>query len=98
MSLQGHPLQCYLYLPPCASELLYLRILAPHFPAIRCIVRTIYEVRSNDAKITEIEKGLQLGLLDKVIEIVTDVQTTPLKQYDVSAEVLNEQHIYKELS
>ena len=24
VSLQGHPLQCYLYSPPCASELLYL--------------------------------------------------------------------------
>ena len=75
-SLQGHPLQCYLYSPPCASELLYLRILAPHFPAIRRIVRTIYEVRSNDAKITEIEKALRLGLLDKILEIVTIAQTT----------------------
>ena len=95
VSLQGHPLQCYLYSPPCASELLYLRILAPHFPAIRRIVRTIYEVRSNDAKITEIEKALRLGLLDKILEIVTDAQTTRLRQYDVLAEVLNEQHIYK---
>ena len=95
VSLQGHPLQCYLYSPPCASELLYLRILAPHFPAIRRIVRTIYEVRSNDAKITEIEKALWLGLLDKILEIVTDAQTTRLRQYDVLAEVLNEQHIYK---
>ena len=31
-SLQGHPLEYYLSSPPCASELLYLRILAPHFP------------------------------------------------------------------
>ena len=52
-------------------------------------------MRSNDAKITEIEKALRLGLLDKILEIVTNAQTTRLRQYDVSAEVLNEQHIYK---
>ena len=52
-------------------------------------------MRSNDAKITEIEKALWLGLLDKILEIVTDAQTTRHRQYDVSAEVLNEQHIYK---
>ena len=52
-------------------------------------------MKSNNAKITEIEKALRLGLLEKILEIATDVQTTRLRQYDVSAEVLNERHIYK---
>ena len=94
-SLQGHPLECYLYSPPCASDFLYLRILAPHFPAIRRIVMNIYELRRNDTKIIEIETALQHGHLEKVLEIVNEARTDRLRQYDVSAEMLIEKHIYK---
>ena len=71
-SLQGHPLECYLSSPPCASELLYLCILAPHFPAIRRIVMTIYEVWRYDRRITEIEYALRYCHLDKILEIVKE--------------------------
>ena len=94
-SLQGHPLECYLYSPPCASDFLYLRILAPHFPAIRRIVMNIYELRRNDTKIIEIETALQHGHLEKVLQIVNEARTDRLRQYDVSAEVLIEKDIYK---
>ena len=94
-SLQGHPLECYLYSPPCASDFLYLRILAPHFPTIRRIVMTIYELRRNNTKITEIETALWHGHLEKVLEIVNEALTDQLRQYDVTAKVLVEKDIYK---
>ena len=85
-SLQGHPLECYLYSPPCASQFLYLRVLAPHFPAIRHIVMTIYEVR---------RYALRYGHLDNILEIVKEARTTRMRQYDVSAQVLDEKSIYE---
>ena len=94
-SLQGHPLNCYLSSPPCTSDLLYLRILAPHFPTIRSIVMAIYEVWRNNTRILEIERALQYGHLDKVLDIVQEARTTRLRQYDVSTSVLNEQDIYE---
>ena len=69
-SLQGHPLECYLSSPPCTSDLLFLRILAPHFPAIRRIVMAIYEVRRNNTRINEIEYALRYSHLDKILDIV----------------------------
>ena len=74
-SLQGHPLECYLYSPPCASDFLYLQILAPHFPAICCIIMTIYELQRNNTKIIEIETALWHGHLEKVLEIVNEALT-----------------------
>ena len=94
-SLQGHPLECCLYSPPCASDFLYLQILAPHFPAIRRIVMNIYELWRNDTKITEIETALQHGHLAKILEIVNEARTDQLRQYDVSAEVLIERTFIK---
>lgn len=88
--LQGHPIQCYLFSLPCTSDLLYLRTLAPHFPAIRHIVMDIYEVQRNDAKITEIHCALHHGHLEKILGILQMACTTAMSQYDVSAEVLNE--------
>lgn len=94
-SLQGHPLQCYLHSPPCTSDFLYLRILAPHFPAIRHIVKIIYEVRRNNGRIIKIENALRYGHLDKIQDIVKEAHSTRMRQYDVSAGVLNENDIYK---
>ena len=93
-SLQGHPLECYLYSPPCALDFVYLQILAPHFPAIRRIVMNTCELQRNDTKITEIETALHHGHLEKVLEIMNKVRTDRLRQY-VSADVLIEKNIYK---
>ena len=78
-SLQGHPLECYLSSPPCTSEFLYLRILAPHFPAIRRLVMAIYDVRRYDCRISEIEYALRYGHLDKILEIVKEACTTQMR-------------------
>ena len=94
-SLQGHPLECYLYSPPCNSDFLYLRILATHFPAIRRVVMAIYEVRRNNTRITKIQRALQYGHLDEILDIVQNACTTRMRHYDVSTEVLNEKDIYE---
>ena len=94
-SLHGHPLQCYLHSPPCTSDFLYLRILAPHFPAIRHIVKIIYEVQRNNGRIIEIENALRYGHLDKIQDIVKEAHSTRMRQYDASAGVLHENDIYK---
>ena len=72
--LKGHPLECYLYSPPRKSDLLYIQILVPHFPAIRCVVTAIYEVRRSNA--TKIQRALQYGHLDEILDIVHNAHTT----------------------
>ena len=49
--------------------MLYLCMLAPHFPEIRRVVQMLYEVRRHDRKIVEIEHALQHGQLEKLSEI-----------------------------
>ena len=94
--LQGHPLHCYIASPPCHSPLLYLRMLAPHFPDIRRVVQMLYEVRRHDRKIAEIEHALKCGDLEKISEIAEIAKTSRLRQFDVDHNPLSETQIYEE--
>jgi len=93
--LQGHPLICYTASPPCDSVLLYLRMLAPHFPDIRRVVQMLYEVRRHDRKITEIEHALKHGDLQSILEINDTAKKSRLKQIKIDHHELNETEIYE---
>ena len=55
----------------------------------------IYEVRRNNTRITKIQRALQYGHLDGILDIVQNACTTQMRHYDVSTEVLNEKDIYE---
>ena len=94
--LQGHPLQCYTASPLCHSPMLYLRMLAPHFPDIRRVVQMLYEVRRHDRKIIEIEHALQHGELEKLSEIANIAKSNRLRQFPIDNQPLSETQIYEQ--
>jgi len=94
--LQGHPLHCYMETPPCDSPLLYLRMLAPHYPNTRRVVQMLYEARRHDRMIAEIEQALQHRELEKLSEIADIAKKNRLRQFQIDQQPLSETQIYEE--
>ena len=93
---QGHPLVCYISSPPCQSPMLYLRMIAPHFPDIRRVVQMLYEVRRHDRKISEIELALKCGNLEKITEITEIAKRNRLREIESEHHPLCETEIYEQ--
>ena len=93
-NLQGHSKDCYLDPQACGSPLLFLRRLAPHYPAIRKLVNMLYEVRRADAKISVLDRALYRGDVSALQNIVKEQKETR-KLYMLGDNILDESIILK---
>ena len=94
-NLQGHSKDCYLDPQACGSPLLFLRCLAPHYPAIRKLVNMLYEVRRADAKISVLDRALYRGDVSALQNIVKEQKETR-KLYMLGDDILDKSIILKE--
>ena len=94
-NLQGHSKDCYLDPQAYGSPLLFLCRLAPHYPAIRKLVNTLYEVKRADAKISVLDRALYRGDVSALQNIVKEQKETR-KLYMLGDNILDKSIVLKE--
>lgn len=71
-NLLGYHKICHTDPLACGSKLLYLRHLAPHYPYLKRIVKTLYSIQQIDKKLSALDCALTKGNVSDLEEIVKE--------------------------
>ena len=94
-TMLGHHEVCYTSPITCGSKLLYLRLLAPHYPNLRQIVNMLYKIRQIDKEIISIDCALTNGNVNDLEELVKEHKQSK-NYFEVNEDGLDESKAMEE--
>ncbi|KAJ8688062.1 hypothetical protein QAD02_023857 [Eretmocerus hayati] len=95
----GHPSICYVEPLSCKSKFLKLEVLSYHFPQLRTIERSIYDVKNSFQQIQAIGWALQSGNFAELRRICEEAKVIPVKTNAKNEEIcLDENRLHETYS